>query len=101
MNAKRLADHLEQVGLVRSRPDLSYHRRRDLVPTAEGLRLAKQVAERAMVWERRLSRLVGEPELAQLRLLLEHLEDVLAAERRTTGLRLEAEPRTTSKEKGL
>ena len=100
MNAKRLADHLEQVGLVRSMTDPSHRQRRDLAPTEAGLVLAKQVAERAAVWERRLSRLFGEAQLGQLQSLLQRLEDVLADELHAAA-RPPGEGATTSQEQGL
>ena len=100
MNAKRLADHLEQVGLVRSMNDTSHRQRRDLAPTEAGLALAKQVAERAAVWDRRLSRLLGAAQVEQLQRLLQRLEDVLAAELHGVA-RPRGEPATTSKEQDL
>ena len=99
MNAKRLADHLEQVGLVRSMTDPSHRQRRDLAPTEAGLVLAKQVAERAARWEHRLSRLFGEAQLEQLQSLLQRLEDVLAPE--LHGARPPGGAATTSQEQGL
>lgn len=82
MNAKRLADHLEQRDLVRSSDRSSLHQRRDFVPTDEGLALGVQVAERARAWEQHLSELLGAGELEELKGLLAHLEDVLAVEAR-------------------
>ena len=80
MNAKRLADHLESAGLVRSMGDPSHSQRRDLAPTQAGLAVAGQLVERAAAWNRRLSRRMGATELEQLSRLLARLEETLAVE---------------------
>jgi DNA-binding MarR family transcriptional regulator len=80
MNAKRLADHLESAGLVRSMDDPSHSQRRDLAPTQVGLAVAGQLANRATAWNRRLSRRMGAVELDQLRRLLARLEETLAVD---------------------
>lgn len=79
MNAKRLADRLEQAGLMTSSPDPGHRQRRALRPTAEGAALAAELDRRAAVHQRRLTRLIGPAETAQLLALLDHLE--LAAAR--------------------
>ena len=100
MNAKHLADHLEAMGLVRSTSASSHRQRRDLVPTETGLALAKQLAERAAAWDRRLAKLLGAARFDQLKGLLEQLESVLAAERSRQG-RLRGQAVTRKQEDGL
>lgn len=79
MNAKHLADRLEEAGLLRSVADPSHRQRRELVPTDDGQALAHNVSERAAAWEGRLARLVGAYELDELRRLLARLERILGA----------------------
>ncbi len=85
MNAKRLADHLEQAGLIRSDPDPAHRQRRVLDPTELGLAVAAQVAARAAVWERRLSDLIGAEDVARLKLLLARAEQVIDSLSREPG----------------
>ena len=85
MNAKRIADHLEQAGLVASTVDPSHRQRRDLEPTAGGVELAGELAVRAAAWHRRLAELVGATELDQLQRLLGRLEDALVREAERAG----------------
>ena len=77
MNAKRLADHLEQAGLVRSAADPDHRQRRVLEPTPQGFTIARQVTDRAATWDQRLSDLLGEQDITHLRSLLDRLEQVL------------------------
>jgi DNA-binding MarR family transcriptional regulator len=80
MNAKRLADHLEQLGLLRSVTDPAHRQRRVLCATEKGVVLAREIAERAAVWNRQLTRLLGAAESAQLLDLLERLETALGTD---------------------
>ncbi|MHB1594969.1 MAG: MarR family winged helix-turn-helix transcriptional regulator [Streptosporangiaceae bacterium] len=82
MNAKRLADHLERDGLVRSVTDPDHRQRRVLEPTPEGLAIAAALSGRAAAWGQGLSELIGADDIAQIHALLDRLEQaVLAAER--------------------
>ncbi len=80
MNAKRLADHLERAGLVASSPDPGHRQRRALRPTAQGAALAVELDRRAAGHQRRLARLIGPAETAQLLGLLDHLDLAVASE---------------------
>jgi DNA-binding MarR family transcriptional regulator len=86
MNAKRLADHLEQAGLLSSLADPSHRQRRGLALTDEGLVLAREVAARAAASDRRLSELLGAGGVEQLNDLLDRLEYVLAGSERAPGI---------------
>ncbi len=77
MNAKRLADHLERAGLLRSSPDAAHRQRRVLEPTERGLAVAGEVAARAAAWERRLTGLIGAEDAVRLKLLLARAEQVI------------------------
>ncbi len=78
MNAKRLADHLELAGLVRSTADPAHTQRRLLVLTEQGLSLAGNVLERADAQSRHLSALLGGEELEHLLEMLARLDAALA-----------------------
>jgi DNA-binding MarR family transcriptional regulator len=80
MNAKRLADHLESVGMTQSKVDPSHAQRRGLVPTVKGLAVANKLRARAGAWNRRLAKRMGGAELTQLEALLARLEDSLGLE---------------------
>ncbi|MHB1430568.1 MAG: MarR family winged helix-turn-helix transcriptional regulator [Streptosporangiaceae bacterium] len=99
MNAKRLADHLERDGLVRSATDPDHRQRRVLEPTPEGLAIAAELSGRAAAWGQRLSDLVGANHIAQIHALLDRLEQVLLAtehgEIRRDAERANAEPAAT------
>ena len=79
MNVKRLADHLERAGLVRSVPDPDHRQRRVLEPTPEGLAIAAELTGRAAAWGQRLSDLIGADDIAQIHALLDRLEQALLA----------------------
>jgi DNA-binding MarR family transcriptional regulator len=76
MNAKHLGDHLEGLGLVRSECDPHHRQRRLLCPTDQGIVLAEELNRRTAAWQRRLSRLLGAAELAELHRLLDRVEQV-------------------------
>lgn len=80
MNVKRLADHLEGAGLVRSAEDPAHRQRRLLCVTDEGRRTAAEVALLAAAWERRLGERIGRERLARLRSLLQDLDAALTSE---------------------
>lgn len=77
MNVKRLADHLEDAGLLHSETHASRRRRRDLFPTRAGATIARSIDRRAASWDRCLSRLFGAGELEELERLLSRLDDAL------------------------
>ena len=79
MNAKRLADHLERVGLVSSVSDPGHRQRRVLRPTGKGSAVAGELARRAAAQDRRVASLLSPAGLAQLQSLLDRLESVLAS----------------------
>ena len=79
MNAKRLADHLERDGLVRSVTDPDHRQRRVLEPTPEGLAIAAELTGRAAAWGQRLSDLVGADDITRIQGLLDRLEQVVIA----------------------
>lgn len=81
MNVKRLADHLEGLGLVSSRTDPAHRQRRVLHPTDTGRELAAEVARRATRWNRELVEQVGADDVARLFGLLARIESVLDAGR--------------------
>lgn len=81
MNAKRLADHLEQLGLVVSSDDPQHRQRRVLHPTGDGRRVAASLTQRADAWERRLAAQVGADELKNLFVTLAHIDKALQAPR--------------------
>ncbi|MDO8107713.1 MarR family winged helix-turn-helix transcriptional regulator [Isoptericola sp. b441] len=78
MNAKRLVDHLERAGLVRSGPDPSHRQRRGVEPTPSGEAMALRIAQLSAAWRHRLSRRLGRDDLDHLLALLSRLETVLA-----------------------
>lgn len=77
MNAKRLVDRLEVLGLVQAGGDPGHRQRRLFRPTTRGVALAEEVARRAGSWNRRLSSLLGAEEMQQLHRLLGNLETAL------------------------
>jgi DNA-binding MarR family transcriptional regulator len=85
MNAKRLADNLENLDLVRSAADPAHRQRRVLLPTEEGAALAGEINRRAEVWDRRLSELIGAEELRGLNRLLARLEERLESQTSSSG----------------
>jgi len=78
MNAKRLADHLESLGLLRSSSAPGHRQRRALTPTPQGQALAAELARRATAWDRHLAEIVGPSDFAQLQYLLGRLQAALA-----------------------
>jgi DNA-binding MarR family transcriptional regulator len=87
MNAKRVADHLERLGLAESMADASHTQRRGLVPTPKGRAVAAEISARAAAWNRRLARRMGGDDLERLRDLLTRLEDMFTDERTRKGAR--------------
>jgi DNA-binding MarR family transcriptional regulator len=79
MNAKRLADHLERTGVIASASDPGHRQRRVFRPTGKGTVVAGELARRAAAQDRRVARLLGAADLAQLQNLLNRLESVLAS----------------------
>ena len=77
MNTKRLADHLEDRGLLRCTSDPAHRQRRIFDLTDEGAALAGEVSSRAFQWNRDLGAMVGANELALLQELLALLESAL------------------------
>ena len=77
MNAKRLADHLESRGLLRSASDPAHRQRRIFDLTEEGVALAGEVSSRATSWNRELGAMLGAEELERLQELLALLESAL------------------------
>ncbi len=78
MNAKRLADHLESRGLLRSASDPAHRQRRIFDLTDEGVALAGEVSSRATSWNRELGAMLGAEELERLQELLALLESALS-----------------------
>jgi DNA-binding MarR family transcriptional regulator len=78
MNLRRLADHLEQTGLVQVIPDPEHSQRRVVRATAAGVTVSKELAARAAVLNQRLEQLLGRDDLVQLQDLLEKLQTILA-----------------------
>lgn len=78
MNAKRLADGLEDAELVRSHTDPSHRQRRCLELTDRGRGVDATVRERARAWELELEARLGRARLAELRSLLADLDHALA-----------------------
>lgn len=81
MNAKRLADHLDRAGLVRSQADPRHRQRRVLVPTGPGAALAGELDRRAAAYQQRLARRIGPAGMADLLALLDVVEAAAGAER--------------------
>ena len=77
MNAKRLADHLESLGLLRSSSAAGHRQRRALTPTPQGQALAEELARRATAWDRHLAEIIGPADFAQIRCLLGRLQAAL------------------------
>lgn len=80
MNAKRLADALEDAGLLRSAEDPAHRQKRLLCVTDEGRALATGVAARASAWDGHLAERLGSEGLTRLRSLLANLIESLADE---------------------
>jgi DNA-binding MarR family transcriptional regulator len=78
MNLRRLADHLEQAGLVQVIPDPEHSQRRVVRATSAGVAVSEQLAARAAALNRRLEQLLGHDDLAQLQDLLEKLQTILS-----------------------
>jgi DNA-binding MarR family transcriptional regulator len=78
MNAKRLADGLEDAGLLASLNDPDDRRRRALEPTAAGSELAKQVTQRALAWGGTLDSILGQDDVATLWRILARIEAGIA-----------------------
>ena len=78
MNAKRIADHLEERGLVASAGAEADRRRRPLRLTEAGAELSRVVEREAASWEGHLDELLGAADASTLRLLLDRLTTALA-----------------------
>jgi DNA-binding MarR family transcriptional regulator len=98
-NAKRLVDHLESAGLVRSTADPHHRQRRPLVLTSAGEALAAEVSRRAALWERELTSRLGPAEVAQLHQLLDQLLDRLG-DQQLGGSQLDGGQQGTAPSKG-
>ncbi len=79
MNAKRLADGLEDAGLLVSAADPADRRRRVLRPTDAGLVLSREIQGRALEWGATLEAIIGPGDAARLSLILARIEDGVAA----------------------
>ncbi len=79
MNAKRLVDHLERSGLVRSASNPDDRRARVLHATERGAALSTELGRRAEAWDQHLRTLLGAAELSRLGALLDRLEVSLEA----------------------
>ncbi len=79
MNAKRFADALEDAGLVTSCGDPTDQRRRALVPTDDGLRVAREVESRVLEWSVVLESIVGADDVGRLWAILARIEGGMAA----------------------
>ncbi|MDA8318193.1 MAG: MarR family winged helix-turn-helix transcriptional regulator [Actinomycetota bacterium] len=100
MNAKRLADHLERAGLVRSTTDPDHRQRRVLEPTPDGLAIAAELSGRAAAWGQRLSDLVGADDIARIQALLDRLEQVVLAAEHGDKHEHEHEPKSKHSDEG-
>lgn len=80
MNAKRLADALEDGGLVRSKDDPAHRQKRLLCVTDEGRAMAARLVGRAEAWDVHLAERLGGEALVHLRTLLTTLVEALAAD---------------------
>jgi len=79
MNAKRLADGLEEAGLLASAGDPADRRRRVLRPTDAGLALSREIQGRGLEWGATLEAIIGRKDVARLSLTLTRIEDGIAA----------------------
>jgi len=79
MATKRLVDDLERSGLLQSEPELRGRRRRALVVTEEGHRIAQAARAAAGRQQSELAALIGPEGLDQLEALLGRLESRLVA----------------------
>jgi len=86
MNARRLADHPQRAGLVSPVPDPGHRQRRVLALTGSGAAVAGELGRRSAAYQRRLARLIGPAEITRLQGLLDHLEAVLSADRRSASV---------------
>ena len=77
MNARRLVNHLEQAGLVRSSSDPDHNQRHVIRPTPAGAVASEEVARRAATVDASLRGLLGDDDLTRLLGLLGQLQDVL------------------------
>jgi len=84
MNAKRLADGLEDAGLLASVDDPADRRRRVLAPTDAGLALSREVTRRAVEWSAALEEILGRDDAARLWVILARIEDGITALPRCT-----------------
>lgn len=75
MNAKRLADGLEEAGLLASAGDPADRRRRVLRPTDAGLALSREIQGRSVEWGATLEAIIGPGDAARLLLILARIED--------------------------
>lgn len=78
MNLRRLADHLEQSGLVQVLPDPEHSQRRVVRATSAGVAVSEQLAARASALNQLVEQLLGRDDLVQLQGLLEKLQTILA-----------------------
>jgi DNA-binding MarR family transcriptional regulator len=78
MNAKRLADGLQEAGLLASVGDPADRRRRVLRPTAAGQALSREIEGRALEWSAILEAIIGRNDVVQLSMTLTRIEDGIA-----------------------
>lgn len=79
MNARRLVQRLEELGLVVSTADPSHRQRRGLHPTPRGAVAAGELATRSAAWNAHVAGLLGAEEYRHLQHLLARLETLLVA----------------------
>ncbi|MGC8633592.1 MAG: MarR family winged helix-turn-helix transcriptional regulator [Candidatus Limnocylindrales bacterium] len=96
MNVKRMADCLEQAGLVHSTSDPADRRRRVLEPTPRGAAVGAQLADRARAWSAQLEQVLGPTDLQLLQSLLDRLEAGLAGYPPTESTRGRRKPEPPS-----
>jgi DNA-binding MarR family transcriptional regulator len=80
MNARRLAERLEHLGLVTASADPAHRQRRIVRPTPLGLSVAHEVVARSEAWNTHIERLMGTAEYTRLQHALTRLETLLATE---------------------
>jgi DNA-binding MarR family transcriptional regulator len=79
MNAKRIADGLEEAGLLASVDDPADRRRRVIVPTDAGLAISSEATVRAVEWSETLEEILGRDDASRLWVILARIEDGIAA----------------------
>ncbi len=93
MNVKRLADGLEEQGLLASGDDPLDHRRRMLCPTTHGVAVAEELRRRSTTWGETIHAILGPEDAARLGLILDRLEEGIACPGGRATARDEADAR--------